>query len=220
MLKCLVGEEGFYNRKEGPKVILTDNCDELRSSLSKIWPGATLLLCVFHVLQQVWRWLFEKEHGIGKMDRVEIMRLFRLLVYAQSEEAYEVASDRLFASVVTRKYNNCVLYFQDLCEIKESWAECFRKEMLIRGLNTNNYVEAQFLVLKDNVLKRQRQFNINMLLDKLMNDFEDHFKLRLLSVADGTFDGIYSRRFKGFQNKNATGKFKDVKRIVNLWYYT
>jgi len=55
----------------------------------------------------------------------------------------------------------------------------------------------QFLVVKDGVLKRQRQYNINQLLDKLMHDFEEHFKIKLLSVADGTFDGVFSGRFKG-----------------------
>ena len=68
---------------------------------------------------------------------------------------------------------------------------------MTRGSNTNNYVEAQFAVVKDGILPRQRQFNINMLLDKLMSEFEQHFKIRLLSVADGTFDGTYSSRYKG-----------------------
>ena len=47
-------------------------------------------------------------------------------------------------------------------------------------------------------LRRQRQYNINMLFDKLMVEFEDHFKCRLLSVADETFDGdgVYSHRFE------------------------
>ena len=34
-----------------------------------------------------------------------------------------------------------------------------------------------------------------MLFDKLTVEFEDHFKRRLLSVADGTFDGVYCHRF-------------------------
>ena len=46
-------------------------------------------------------------------------------------------------------------------------------------------------IIKDNISRRQRQYNINMLFDKLMVDFEDHFNLRLLSVADGTFDGVF-----------------------------
>ena len=44
-----------------------------------------------------------------------------------------------------------------------------------------------------------------MLLDKLLKEFEDHFKLKLLSVADGTFDGIYSNRFKGTSKETHTG---------------
>ena len=38
------------------------------------------------------------------------------------------------------------------------------------------------------------QYNINMLFDKLLVEIEDHFKRRLL--ADGTFEGVYSNRFK------------------------
>ena len=33
------------------------------------FPEATLLLCSFHVLQAVWRWLWNKEHGIHLADR-------------------------------------------------------------------------------------------------------------------------------------------------------
>ena len=38
-----------------------------------------------------------------------------------------------------------------------------------RGSNTN--VEAQFLVIKDSLLKRQRQLSINMLFDKVTSEF-------------------------------------------------
>ena len=37
----------------GPKVFMTVNCHELRESLKKVWPNATTVLCIFHVLQQV-----------------------------------------------------------------------------------------------------------------------------------------------------------------------
>ena len=58
-------------------------------SLHCNWPNATLLLCAFHVLQQVWRWLYERQHGVCKDGRVEIMKLFRNLVYAHNVEGYE-----------------------------------------------------------------------------------------------------------------------------------
>ena len=47
-----------------PGVIMTNNCSELRKILSEVFPTSNLLLCSFHILQQVWRWLFDKKHGI------------------------------------------------------------------------------------------------------------------------------------------------------------
>ena len=44
-----------------------------------------------------------------------------------------------------------------------------------------------------------------MLLDKLFSEFEEHFKIKLLSLADGTFDGVYSKRFMGFSKTPKTG---------------
>ena len=207
MFKDVLPEKAFYCSQDGPAIFMTDNCEELRKSLHNTWPNATLLLCIFHILQQVWRWLYEKPHGISKEDRVEIMKLFRNLVYASDVEGYERSLENLFDSPKTQKYKNCVKYFEELCEMNKAWARCFRSEYLIRGANTNNHVEAQFLVIKDTILRRQRQYNINMLFDKLMAEFEDHFKRRLLSVADGTFDGVYSQRFKGHNFKKLSGNF-------------
>ena len=53
----------------GPTVIMTDNCVELRDALHAVWPRSHLLLCVFHIMQQVWRWLFDKKHGINNNHR-------------------------------------------------------------------------------------------------------------------------------------------------------
>ena len=40
-------------------------------------------------LQQVWRWLYEKEHGISKDERVVIMKLFRAVLYGNDFQSYE-----------------------------------------------------------------------------------------------------------------------------------
>ena len=44
---------------------------------------------------------------------------------------------------------------------KQEWAVCYRNNSLLRGSNTNNYVEAQFLVIKGSILRRQ--FNVNII---------------------------------------------------------
>ena len=193
----MLREAAFFGKPDGHSVIMSDNCVELRNALRETWPKSNLLLCVFHILQQVWRWLFDKSHGITKSDRVDIMKHFRKLVYARTVIDFDDITDKFMNSYVLNKYKNAVLYFNNLLELKTNWAHCFRTNLVTRGTNTNNYVEAQFLVIKDTILQRNHQFNVNMLLDKLLKEFENHFKLKLLSVADGTFDGIYSNRFKG-----------------------
>ncbi len=50
-------------------------------------------------------------------------------------------------------------------------------------------------MIKDEVL------NVVGLIDKLTTEFDDHYKNKLLSVASGKFDGIYSKRFSGFSKK-------------------
>ena len=45
---------------------MTDDCQAERNALSAVWPEARLLLCTFHVLQAVWRWLHNGKHGIDK----------------------------------------------------------------------------------------------------------------------------------------------------------
>lgn len=68
---------------------MTDNCHELRQVLREKWINTVLLLCVFHILQQVWRWIYEKSHGIKPTDRVELMSFFKSLLYSKDEETLE-----------------------------------------------------------------------------------------------------------------------------------
>ena len=53
LLKSVLPEGAFYGRGRdtGPQLIMTDDSDSLRNSLSAAWPSAELLLCIFHILQ-------------------------------------------------------------------------------------------------------------------------------------------------------------------------
>ena len=66
-----------------------------------------------------------------------------------------------------------------------AWPLCFRKVLPIRGNNTNN-----FLVIKDDILKRQKEVNIVGLLDKQTNELDHHYNNKLLSISTGKYDGI------------------------------
>lgn len=204
LFRSSLPEYAFYGKGvKGPLVIMTDNCSELHDALRAVWESAVLLLCIFHIMQQVWRWLFERKHNIKSQDRPEIMSLFKKLVYAQSEEEAEDIYEVMLDSV--QSYRNLVLYIQELYDIKERWCIAFRRDLIIRGNYTNNYVEAQILVLKDNVLNRTKEVNINGLVDKLFDDFDEHYKAKLISACNSRFEGIYSSRFKGRSKSKGSG---------------
>jgi len=85
----------FYGSSAGPEVFMTDNCMELREALKKVWPSSTPVLCIFHILQQVWRWLHEKKNNIELNDRVSLLLNFKKVLYAESQEALEQQYDSL-----------------------------------------------------------------------------------------------------------------------------
>jgi hypothetical protein len=94
--KCLP-EDAFYGRgcDEGPAVMMTDNCDEERRALQFVWPSVKLLLCTFHILQQVWRWLLDKNHQINQSYRPMILSMFKQALYAKSEDVFESCYNKL-----------------------------------------------------------------------------------------------------------------------------
>jgi len=65
--------------------------------------------------------------------------------------------------------------------------------LITRGNNTNNPIEAQFLTLKDTILKRTKEVNTNGLFEKLAGEFDEHYKVKLLNVASGSFDRVYTQ---------------------------
>ena len=62
---------------------------------------------------------------------------------------------------------------------------CYRVELHLRGNNTNNLCKAQFLVIKDTILNRQKEVNVVGLMDKFTNELDQHYSNKLLSVSSG-----------------------------------
>ena len=57
LLATLFPDSSFYGQKY-PSVVITDDCTALRNSLKKLFHKSLLFLCIFHVLQNVMRYLW------------------------------------------------------------------------------------------------------------------------------------------------------------------
>ena len=62
----------------GPKLALTDDANAERNALKHTWPSMILLLCLFHVLQAVWGWLWKAAHHIPKFHRPVLFKKSRV----------------------------------------------------------------------------------------------------------------------------------------------
>ena len=113
MFKECLPSCAFYNRgiTLGLQVFLTDNNFEERSALTSSWPNASLLLCVFHLLQAVWRWLVDKENNISKDDRTLLVCKVKELVYAETENEVQDKHHCFMHSGAVLRHPNFAEYF-------------------------------------------------------------------------------------------------------------
>ena len=200
---CLVKEclpdWAFYNRGKdiGPELIITDHNEEERSGINHVWPTCTRLLCLFHLLQAVWKWLFDKENYIEKHDRPIIISLIKDIAYAKDDETKNNLHNDMVNGTIASKYPNFINYFRkNIWSCKEVWCVAYRKSLPVHGNHTQNYIELQFLVLKDEIAHRIKSYNIVELVEVVTTDLEAH-RDKLRSLASGALDGWYSSRYCG-----------------------
>jgi len=79
-----------------PNIGMTDHDESIRNSLKSVWPNITLFLCLFHILQAVWRHLMLSASGVAKDDRQAVFRAFRTCVYANKSDLNS-SKDALFS---------------------------------------------------------------------------------------------------------------------------
>jgi len=104
VLKELIGSSGFGGQSK-PKVFMTDDSVAERKALKLCYP-ITLLLCTFHILQAVWRWLWSSKNDINPNDRKHLMNLFRRVVYSSNEVNCVAEKEKLNKDDIFQKYTN------------------------------------------------------------------------------------------------------------------
>ncbi|XP_050699733.1 uncharacterized protein LOC126987091 [Eriocheir sinensis] len=164
---------------------MTDNCSAMKGALAATWPAARQFLCVFHVLQQVWRWLLDSKHAIKKEDRQEMMATVKSLVYASSKGDFFKAWQEFKANPLSQRYTNFSSYLQSLMDRREEWAIAFREGAMLRGHHTNNFCEATMCIIKEVVLNRCKAYNPVQLIVFMAEIFNGYMKKRLVDVALG-----------------------------------
>ena len=120
-------------------------------------------------------------------DRRHLLLAFNKILYAENEDDVQNYFDDLVSWDTASEYPNFEKYVTDVFEDCEAWALCYRVNLPLRGDNTNNLCEAQFLVIKDEILNRQKEVNVVGLVDKFTTELDQHYRNKLLSVSSGKY---------------------------------
>jgi len=105
--------------QEFPNIFITDQSSAEINAINYIWPNSSTLLCVFHVLQAVLRWLWDSKHDIPLEKRKIFMKEFRTILYSESivyaEHAY------LKSNGENLDYPNWINYVQNYWSYNKSF---------------------------------------------------------------------------------------------------
>lgn len=178
--------------KINPTLIITDDDLKERTVLQEIFPNSKLLLCTFHVLKAVWKWLMSANNGISKDDRQGLYKSFRLILMAENQEILLNNIETLLTN--SKKYPKFTKYIQNLLRRKESWCLFYRKTLITRGSNTNNYVEVMFRLFKDIPLQRTKAYSVTQLTDFIITSFCSYYRQRILDVIMEKIDKTKLRK--------------------------
>ena len=196
LFNALLDASCFYGRgTSGPAIFMTDDATAERQALSAVYPEATCLLCVFHILQAHWRYLWNAQNNVLQRNRQHLFHLLKDMVYADSSETLQSRYETAVNDSVVESSDRVKARMQSLYERRREWALCERTGLPIRGNHTNNYCESAMRVLKDHVLQRTKAFNLQQLMDFIVTRFDNHYQRRLLDVANNRLDFVRTSRF-------------------------
>ena len=85
---------------------MTDDSTAERNALCRAYPNSVVLLCQFHVLWAVWRWLWNSKNGIRQNDRQPLYNLFHDALNAPTAEELGEALNKLNSDDTDMKYDN------------------------------------------------------------------------------------------------------------------
>lgn len=196
LIKEALPENKSFGTHGYPNIFMTDNSSAEINALNNNWPNSRHLLCIFHGLQAVWRWLWDTKNNIPKESRKILMKTFQKILYSNTIEKAEQA----YLNSNHSKYDNWNKYVSSYWEFKTKWCLAWR-DGTVNGHQTNNFSEITVRIFKDIVLSRVKAYNVISLIDFVCTILEEYYCRRLREFANSR--NSKARLFLQSQTKKA-----------------
>jgi hypothetical protein len=128
-LKKILNDKIFGGKVDGLSVFITDDSAAEQAVIKTIWPKSKNLLCIFHVLQAVWKWLIKTKHGIPQEKQVLLYNQFKDILHAPTEkECFQKLEDAKKEAI---HFHNYYKYLMDYWNRRKLWAKAYRNNLTI-----------------------------------------------------------------------------------------
>ncbi|XP_047124564.1 uncharacterized protein LOC100210608 isoform X2 [Hydra vulgaris] len=163
-----------WNSKFQPKYFLTDYSNEEINSLESVFPGCSVLICDFHREQSWERWL-SKTANCCYMVKDAIKLKLHQIAHAKTEEVCQNAVNSLKESEEWKNNPKLADYLNStwLCNQKR-WVFAYRRQRLLRSINTNNGTERQNQSFKYSFLEKRKTSSLTAMLCICIEEFLPH----------------------------------------------
>ncbi|KAK3933143.1 Aggrecan core protein [Frankliniella fusca] len=185
----------FYGRgTQGPVVGMTDDSTAERNSLKNVFLDIILLLCLFHILSALWRYVWDSKHKVDPKNKEEIFLLFKQWCLTKEEDDFKKRYNVLLADPRISGNKHLKKHIEDLCGRASEWALCYRNHLLVRGYNTDNYSEAAIRRFKEDVMNRVRAYSLTQLFDFFTTRLEAYFERRIADVLNNRKENYWKSK--------------------------
>ncbi|KAG8194513.1 hypothetical protein JTE90_013265 [Oedothorax gibbosus] len=194
LLKELLPARAFSFNSIGDPVFLIADSEVQRVAFLEVWPNSSVAICIFRLLQHVWKWLWDEKNNILKDHRLYLLYLAKTLLFAASDVEIDEKYQVLSADSIAVHYPTFLQVVESTWEKRHTWKFSILPQ-LPPLTGANNYYEAAARALKDKLVEPTKSFNLIQLLDFLVTRVESYYKTKLLDILNEKFNDIFRTHF-------------------------
>lgn len=182
-----------FNTPTFPKIVITGIDQAEHTAITKCFSSVKAYIGTFHLLRDVWRFIWDPENHIAQTDRPQLYKLFKDIMYSQSEEQLNCNIWICNENVVARKYAEFLKYFNNLLKKKDLWGLDFRVRSNV--FYNKNILTSEMHVLKENILHNSRTYSVTELFEFFCTTFCDYYKNKITDAASCLIKSLSELRY-------------------------
>lgn len=173
------GGRGTY----GPLFFMTEDSVADILAVGSVFPKSIHILSTYHVLQVLYRWLFNTAYQISEEDRYKIYVLIREMIFAETEDDIERCYHQikqLFGVELQAVEDFNVWY-----EKKEKWLLYYRNNSQVTDSSFKNSIKNYNCTSQNQVLDCIKARSPTQLVDYLINEYSQFYIDKFLNHLRG-----------------------------------